>query len=88
MKTITVKATQGLKVPREDHSRRYIEAEPVIVPASAYYLRRIADGELVELTPAEAEAHAKKVAAEAKKTAEAEEKARAEAAKTPVKGQE
>jgi hypothetical protein len=47
--TIWVKAVGGLKVPREDASRRYIEAEPFEVPETAYYLRRIADGELVRV---------------------------------------
>jgi hypothetical protein len=43
-----VKAAPGLKVPREDKPREYItEADPVDVPGSAYYLRRLADGDLV-----------------------------------------
>lgn len=32
----------------EDNARRFIGAEPVEVPLTAYYLRRMADGELVE----------------------------------------
>lgn len=47
---ITVKAAPGLKVAREDSSRRYIdEKEPLTVELSTYYLRRIADGELIEV---------------------------------------
>lgn len=47
---ITVKAAPGLLVPREDKSTRYItDGEAVTVPASAYYLRRVRDGELVEV---------------------------------------
>lgn len=41
-------AAPGLQVPKEDKPREYItDAEPVEVPDSAYYLRRIADGDLV-----------------------------------------
>jgi hypothetical protein len=42
-----VKAAPGLKVPKEFKPRDYIEAEPVEVPETAYYLRRLADGDLV-----------------------------------------
>lgn len=43
-----VKAAPGLKVPREDKPREYItEAKPVDVPESAYYLRRLDEGDLV-----------------------------------------
>lgn len=43
-----VKAAPGLKVPREDKPRVYItEADPVEVPKSTYYLRRLAEGDLV-----------------------------------------
>lgn len=42
-----VKATAGVIVPREDNPRRYITGETELeVEASAYYLRRIADGDL------------------------------------------
>lgn len=48
MDTLTVKAAPGLAVPKEDTSRRYItDGEAVTVPASAYYLRRLAEGDLV-----------------------------------------
>jgi hypothetical protein len=47
--TMWVKAAPGLKVAREDASRRYIEEEPFEVPETAYYLRRIVDGELVRV---------------------------------------
>lgn len=36
-----VKARKGIRVPREDNARRYIEQEPVEVPESTYYLRRV-----------------------------------------------
>jgi len=50
MDTITVKAAEGLRVPREDNHRTYItETEAVTVPASTYYLRRIAEGDLVQV---------------------------------------
>lgn len=43
-----VKAAPGLKVPREDKPREYItEAGAVNVPESAYYLRRLDEGDLV-----------------------------------------
>jgi hypothetical protein len=48
METMTVRAKSN-PVPREDNSRRYITAEPVVVPMSAYYLRRLADGEIEEV---------------------------------------
>ncbi|GAB6035822.1 hypothetical protein JCM15519_03810 [Fundidesulfovibrio butyratiphilus] len=48
MSTITVKARPGVAVPMEGAPRRHItESAPRIVPASAYYLRRLADGDLV-----------------------------------------
>lgn len=50
MSEIKVKATAGLLVPMEANPRRHItEDKPVTVPATAYYLRRLADGELVEV---------------------------------------
>lgn len=44
-----VTAAQGLRVPMEDKPTTYIEGE-VITPVedSAYYLRRISDGDLVQ----------------------------------------
>ena len=48
--TIKVKAAPALKVAREERSRRYIdESEPFTVVPTAYYLRRLADGELIEV---------------------------------------
>jgi len=44
---ITVKAAAGLRVPMAGAPRKYIGSAPVQVPASAYYLRRLADGDLV-----------------------------------------
>lgn len=58
MTTINVKAAPGLRVPREDNGRKYItDAEAVAVTDSTYYLRRLADGDLVKVAaepPAEA----------------------------------
>lgn len=43
-----VRASPGLKVPKEEQPRDYVEgAEPVLVPDSAYYRRRVADGDLI-----------------------------------------
>ena len=48
-----VKAAPGIKVPMEDKPREYITDTPpegeqgFDVPETAYYLRRIADGDLV-----------------------------------------
>ena len=39
----------GRKLPLENHPRRYIEREPVEVEASAYYLRALAAGDIVEV---------------------------------------
>lgn len=47
-----VLAEKGIKVPKEDKPREYItDAEAVDVPETAYYLRRIADGDLVTVKP-------------------------------------
>lgn len=46
-----VRATKvGLKVPREDNARRYIERDAVDVIESAYYHRQIIDGDLEIVT--------------------------------------
>ncbi|MEC5336997.1 DUF2635 domain-containing protein [Klebsiella oxytoca] len=47
-----VKAREGIRVPREDNPRRYIEQEPVEVSWSTYYQRRLNEGDLVEETEA------------------------------------
>lgn len=48
-------AAPGLKVPREDDSRTYItDSEPVEIEMTAYYVRRMAAGELLEAEPASA----------------------------------
>lgn len=44
---IRVKAAPGLRVPMEGSPRKYIEADPVSVPETAYYRRRLAEGDLV-----------------------------------------
>lgn len=48
-----VKAAPGLRVPTEDNARRYITEEAVDVPRSAYYLRAVADGDLIEIAEEE-----------------------------------
>lgn len=46
-----VKAAPGIKVPMENKPHDYItDAEAVDVADSAYYQRRISDGDLVEVT--------------------------------------
>ena len=48
---ITVKAAPGIKVPRADKWGAYIDdATAVSGIASAYYRRRIADGDLLTVT--------------------------------------
>lgn len=43
-----VKAAPGLQVPKEDNPRRYItDSVAEEVPESAYYARRLADGDLI-----------------------------------------
>lgn len=47
-----VRAAPGIKVPMEEKPRDYItDAAPIDVPESAYYLRRLADGDLVQAEP-------------------------------------
>lgn len=52
-----VKAAPGLKVPMEEKPRVYITDTPpdgeqgYTVPETAYYLRRLADGDLVTVKP-------------------------------------
>lgn len=47
--TRVVRAREGVRVPMEGAPRRYITADlPVTVPASPYYLRHLAEGDLVE----------------------------------------
>ena len=42
-------AAKGLRVPMQDKPRSYIgDAEAIDVPDSAYYRRRIAEGDLLE----------------------------------------
>lgn len=43
-----VKAAPGLQVPKEGQPRDYITGS-VEVPRSAYYLRLVADGDLIEV---------------------------------------
>lgn len=45
-----VKAAPGIQVPKEDKPREFItEADAVEVPNSAYYLRIVADGDLIDV---------------------------------------
>lgn len=39
-------AAPGLRVPREDNPRTYIDGKAVDVPDTTYYRRRLATGEL------------------------------------------
>lgn len=48
-----VKAKPGVQVPREENPRRYVsDSEVLEVAETAYYLRRIADGDLERVTEA------------------------------------
>lgn len=49
-------AAPGLRVPREDNPRTYIESTPADVPDSTYYRRRLANGELLVAEPVAASA--------------------------------
>lgn len=52
MNELTVRASAGVRVPHEDNARRYItDSQTVTVPASAYYLRRLGDNDLVLASP-------------------------------------
>lgn len=44
---LTVKARPGVTVPMEHDPRRHIAGEPVKVPESAYYRRRLREGDLI-----------------------------------------
>jgi len=47
-----VKSAPGIKVPMEHNPHEYItDAKAVDLPDSAYNLRRLADGDLVEAEP-------------------------------------
>lgn len=53
-----VQAAPGIKVPREDDPRKYVtDSEPVELEMTGYYIRRMSDGDLVEV-PASAAAAA------------------------------
>ena len=55
MRPNSKKARPGVAVPMEHDPRRYITASsgPVKVPGTPYYLRRLQDGDLVIVLPAE-----------------------------------
>ncbi|MBE2895457.1 DUF2635 domain-containing protein [Pasteurellaceae bacterium HPA106] len=44
-----VKAAKGVKVPFEHRPHHFIEQSAVDVDETPYYLRRIADGDLIEV---------------------------------------
>ncbi len=46
MRTYLVVAAPGIRVPLEDAPRRAIREQPVAVPDTPYYRRRMADGDL------------------------------------------
>ncbi|HZZ04639.1 DUF2635 domain-containing protein [Paraburkholderia sp.] len=46
-------ARTGLRVPKERAARKYItDAEAVDVPDTAYYIRRVTDGDLIDQSTA------------------------------------
>lgn len=50
MPSKTVKAREGIRVPMENTPRRYItDAKTIDVPETAYYLRQILNGDLIEV---------------------------------------
>jgi Protein of unknown function (DUF2635) len=60
-------AATGLKVPREDNPRTYITDEQAVdVQMSGYYVRRIADGDLIDVEDAAAPAAAEPAATKTK----------------------
>lgn len=50
MKTLTVRAAEGLSVPMEDNPRRHIGTDPVTIPDRAYYRRLLRAGDLLDAT--------------------------------------
>ena len=61
---ITVKAAPGIKVPHEHKPATYIDdTNPATINPSAYYRRRIADGDLIVLEGVQP-AHAEELVAE------------------------
>ena len=80
-----VKANIDMTVPREDNPRSYISVDLIAnVESSAYYLRRVAEGSLLEVAEIEWTAQEKKRMDDeeaAIKKAEAEAKAAAKNAK-------
>lgn len=83
-----LKAIPGLRVPQEFYPQRYItDAEITKVDESAYYLRRISDGDAIEVAEAEWNLQEQKRIDDevaAIKAAEAEAKAKAKAEKTAL----
>lgn len=82
-KTMLLKAKPGAKVPYPENSYKYLEGdEPATIDVTAYerleyWHRRISDGDVEEITGADAEVHVKKAAARREKE-EAHEKEIAE----------
>lgn len=53
MSTLYVKASAGLKMPKEGNPRSYInDSEPVMVESSHYYQKALIDGDLLEVSEA------------------------------------
>ncbi|PLY36046.1 DUF2635 domain-containing protein [Pectobacterium carotovorum] len=51
MMKIKVKASAGVRVPREDNNRRYITSDTTVeVERTAYYLRQLNAGDLIIVT--------------------------------------
>ncbi|KGA31959.1 hypothetical protein KS43_17535 [Pectobacterium odoriferum] len=51
MMKIKVKASAGVRVPREDNGRRYITSDTTVeVERTAYYLRQLNAGDLIIVT--------------------------------------
>lgn len=53
MALMKVKAAPGIRVPKERAPREYITTDVVEVPRTAYYLRRLKEGDLLAVAPAE-----------------------------------
>lgn len=64
-----VVAAQGLKVPMEDKPTTYIEGQLIVpVEDSAYYLRRVSDKDLEEVTAEQYQVQQDALIAAAEKT--------------------
>lgn len=82
-----VKAAKGIQVPFEQNPRRYVVDSAITkVEETAYYARRISDGDLIEVTEQDWDEQQKtKAEAEAEQQAAAEKAAALAAKKTSKK---